>query len=92
MLMFRCYTRDDEPGVDAYTWRRSQFFWHHHAAMGLANAVADACRAHLAQSPRPSLWAQSSAIDPLLSQPPPGVAHSSALLSPPASPFFGVAC
>ena len=24
---------DDEPGVDAFTWRRSQFLWQHQAAI-----------------------------------------------------------
>ena len=71
---------DDEPGVDAFTWRRSQFFWQHWAAIGLANAVADARRAHLAHPAR-RLRAHPSPLDPLLSQPPPlPLAHSSALL------------
>ena len=29
----------DEPGTDAFTWRRSQYFWKHKAAIGLGNAV-----------------------------------------------------
>jgi hypothetical protein len=62
---------DDEPGVDAFTWRRSQFFWQHRAAIGLANAVAVARRAHLAHPARPRLRAHPSPIDPCLSQPPP---------------------
>ena len=62
---------DDEPGVDAFTWRRSQFFWQHRAAIGLANAVAVARRAHLAHPARPRLRAHPSPLDPSLSQPPP---------------------
>jgi hypothetical protein len=62
---------DDEPGVDVFTWRRSQFFWHHRAAIGLANAVSVARCAHLAHPARSHLGTQTSAIDPLLSQPPP---------------------
>ena len=62
---------DDEPGVDAFTWRRSQFFWQHRAAIGLANAVAVARRAHLAHPARPRLRAHPSPLDPCLSQPPP---------------------
>ena len=57
---------DDEPGVDAITWRRSQFFWQHRAAIGLANAVAVARRAHLAHPARPRLRAHPS---PLISRP-----------------------
>jgi hypothetical protein len=52
----------DEPGVDAFTWRRSQFLRQHRAATGKANAVAVAGCAHLAYR----LPAQTSAIDPLL--------------------------
>ena len=80
---------DDEPRVDAFTWRRSQFFWQHLADMGLANAVAVARRAHLARPTRPRLCAQPSVIDPLLSQPPPPPPASQSR-SPPASLFLGV--
>ena len=31
---------DHEPGTDAFTWRRSQYFWKHKAAIGLSTAVA----------------------------------------------------
>jgi hypothetical protein len=45
---------DEEPGTDAFTWRRGQFFWQHRAAIGLANAIAVVRRAHLlAHPPRP---------------------------------------
>jgi hypothetical protein len=72
---------DDEPGVDVFTWCRSQFFWQHSDNTGLANAVEVARHAHLAHPPRPSLCARPSAIDSILSQPPsPPLAHSSALL------------
>ena len=30
---------DDEPGTDAFTWRRSQYFWKHKAAIGFGNAA-----------------------------------------------------
>ena len=72
---------DDEPGVDAFTLRRSQFLWQHRAAMRLANAVAVARRAHLAPITRTRLCAQPSAIDPLLSQPPPPPSLTVALSS-----------
>ena len=29
---------DDVPGTDAFTWRRSQYFWKHKAAIGFGNA------------------------------------------------------
>ena len=35
---------DHEPGTDAFTWRRSQYFWKHKAAIGFGNAVAIARR------------------------------------------------
>ena len=50
---------DDEPGTDAFTWRRSQYFWKHKAAIGFGNAVAVARRAHLAHPPRPRPWARA---------------------------------
>ena len=48
---------DDEPGTDAFTWCRSQYFLKHKAAIGFGNAVAVARRAHLAHPPRPQPWA-----------------------------------
>jgi hypothetical protein len=48
---------DDEPGTDAFTWRRSQYFWKLKAAIGFGNAVVVARRAHLAHPPRPRHWA-----------------------------------
>ena len=55
---------DDEPGIDAFTWRRSQYFWKHKAAVGFGNAVAVARRAHLARAPRPRQWARASRPSP----------------------------
>ena len=51
---------DHEPGTDAFTWRRSQYFWKHKAAIGLSTAVAVARRAHLAHPPRPRQWPRAS--------------------------------
>ena len=51
---------DHEPGTDAFTWRWSQYFWKHKAAIGFGNAVAVARRAHLARPPRPRQWARVS--------------------------------
>ena len=51
---------DHEPGTDAFTRRRSQYFWKHKAAIGFCNAVAVARRAHLAHPPRPRQWARVS--------------------------------
>ena len=51
---------DHEPGTDAFTWRRSQYFWKHKAAIGLSTAIAVARRAHLAHPPRPRQWPRAS--------------------------------
>ena len=51
---------DREPGTDAFTWRRSQYFWKHKAAIGFSNAVSVARGAHLAHPPHTSSPVASS--------------------------------
>ena len=67
--------RDDEPGPDAFTWRRAQFCWQHRAAIGLTNAIAVARRAHLVHlqhPPRPGRWARPPTGGPIpILHPPP---------------------
>ena len=64
--------RDDEPGTDAFTWRRAQFYWQHRAAIGLANAIAVSRRAHLAHPPHRRQWARPPTGDPIpILHPPP---------------------
>ena len=66
---------DDEPGTDDFTWRRSQYFWKHKAAIGFGNAVAVARCAHLAHPPRPRQWAHAPR--------PSSVTYADILSSPP---------
>ena len=49
--------RDDEPDMDAFTWRQCQYHWQYKNVIGFANAVAVARRDHLAHFPRPHQWA-----------------------------------
>jgi hypothetical protein len=72
---------DDEPGVDAFTWSRSQFFWQHRASIRLANVVAVARRAHLAHPARPCLRAPPSARHAALATPSPSSSLTVALSS-----------
>ena len=52
---------DHEPGTDAFTWRRSQYFWKRKAAIGFGNAVVSRSpRAPPLSLPTPplvTLWA-----------------------------------
>ena len=52
---------DNEPGTDAFTCRRSRYFWKHKAAIGFGNAAAVARCAHLAH---PRQWARASRPSP----------------------------
>ena len=57
---------DHEASTDAFTWRRSQYFWNPKAAIGFSNAVAVARQRlaltsdYLAHPPRPRQWARAS--------------------------------